>query len=300
MNTDTGFEYSMSGFLDYTASMETGSSGIWQLVGYIILLGTVISLIPQIHSLIKRRSSYGLNPLTLYITNFSQYILLFNIICLRTSDFVAIQQVNFFQILPRLMTFLNAFALWVAYLPIIFLNMVYFDKEPRSVRQQDAIPIEQLFNRLFTILNVVGSVIIMFIYFALLIFTGIGSSPITVMGKFFGTATLVSVVIQYIPQFITTCKLKDNGSFSLLLLAIQAPGGTASALFMAIGQGDHWTTWISTLAASIQQFCLLFLCLFFKWRRRRNKRFRQPLLGDESSATPNVVDPLMHDQNILS
>ncbi|OHT06742.1 PQ loop repeat family protein [Tritrichomonas foetus] len=298
MNTDSGYEYSMSGFIDYTASMETGSSGIWQVVGYLILLGTVISLIPQIYTLIKRKSSYGLNSMTLYVTNFSQYILLFNIVCLRTSDFIAIQQASFFTVLPRLMTFLNAFALWVAYLPIIFLNLLYFDKESRLVRPQESIPRERFFNRFFTVLNAAGSIVIMIIYFSLLIFTGVGSTPITTMGKFFGTATLFIGIIQYIPQFVTTCKLKDNGSFSILLLCLQAPGGTASAMFMCFGQGDHWTTWISTLSASIQQFCLLFLIIFFKLRRRRFKKFTEPLL-DQSSATPNVIDPIMFEKNVL-
>lgn len=300
MNTDTGYESSITGFIDYTATMETGSAGVWQLVGYVILLGTIVSLLPQIYNLIKRKSSYGMNPMTLFVSNFSQYILVFNIICLRSSDFIAACQVSFFQILPRLMTFLNAFALWIVYLPIIVLNTLYFDREVRPYRQQEAFKGEWIFNRLFLSLNVGGSMIILIIYFTLLLTTGIGSEEITMMGKTFGTIALLAVVVQYLPQFITTCKLRDNGSFSLILLALQAPGGTASALFMAIGQGDHWTTWMSTLAASVQQFTLLFLCIFFKIQKRRQtrKQLASPLI-DDSSTTANMIDPHMYDQPML-
>lgn len=298
MNSDTGFDYSLAGFTDYTSTMETGSSGIWQALGYIIFTGTVISLIPQIHSLIKMKSSYGINPMTPFVSNFSQFILLFNIICLRSSDFVAATQVNFFQVLPRLMTFMNAFALWIVYLPVILLITIFFDKEKRHNRPSDNLRKEWYFTVFFTCANIIGSFILLFIFFIMVFATGIGSKVITTMGKTFGTIALVSVIIQYIPQFITTCKLRDNGSFSLLLLAIQAPGGTASALFMAIGQNDHWTTWMSTLAASIQQFCLLFLCIIFKIQRRRKKRLNEPLLN-QSASTPNFIDPALFDKNFL-
>jgi hypothetical protein len=78
-----------------------------------------------------------------------------------------------------------------------------------------------------------------------------------------------------------TCHLKDSGSLSLALLAIQAPGGTLNALFMWIGQEDDWTTWISILAASVQQFILLGICVFFKLRKRRV--MQQKGKGDDSS-----------------
>ena len=87
MNSESGYTYSFAGFIDYTTTMEEGKSGIWQAVGYLVFTGTIISLIPQIHSLIKRRTSYGINPMTPFVSNFSQFILMLNIICLRSSDF---------------------------------------------------------------------------------------------------------------------------------------------------------------------------------------------------------------------
>ncbi|KAK8865543.1 hypothetical protein M9Y10_011099 [Tritrichomonas musculus] len=299
MNSDHhGYDYSFSGFNDYTSQMNTASSGIWKVVGYALFFGTIISLVPQIYLLIKRRSSYGINPMTPFVSNFGQFILLLNIICLRSSDFLAFIQVNFFQSLPRLMTFINAFALWIFYLPVIVLTTIFFDREHRTNRTRKHMQNEWKFNLFFIFLNVFCSLLILSCFFFLVFATGIGSRKVTKIGKIFGTITVISVVIQYLPQFITTCRIRDNGSFSLLLLAIQAPGGTISAIFMAIGQSDHWSTWMSTFAASVQQFCLLFLCIIFKLQKRRKAKYDVPLLSQISS-TPSVVDPALSDKRYL-
>lgn len=294
MNSDNhGNDYSFAGFNDYTSQMNENSSGIWKIVGYLIFVGTIISLIPQIYNLIKRRTSYGINPMTPFVSNFGQFILLLNIICLRSSDFMAAIQVNFFHSLPRLMTFVNAFALWFFYLPIIVLITVFFDHANNRNKKPNELHREWIFNLFFLFLNIIGSFILLFLFFILIFISGIGSKIITTIGKLLGSLTVISVFIQYLPQFYTTCKIKDNGSFSLLLLGIQAPGGALSAIFMAIGQNDHWTTWASTLAASIQQFLLLFLCLIFKFRRRRRNKFDEPLL----TSTPSISSIKMFDRN---
>lgn len=298
MNHDTGGnKYSFSGFNDYTSQMNESSSGIWQAVGYFIFIGTVASLFPQIYCLIKKRTSYGINPMTPFVSNFSQFILLLNIICLRSSDFIAAIQVNFFESLPRLMTFANAFALWFFYLPIIVLTTVFFDRENRKNRNHLNLRNDWIFNLFFLCLNIIGSIVLMLIFILLIFLKGIGSDIMTSIGKICGSITVVTVVIQYLPQFYTTCKIRSNGSFSLLLLAIQAPGGTLSAIFMAIGQNDHWSTWASTLAASIQQFLLLFLCLIFKFKRRKRNKYQDPLLSQISTSTTKSVDSIMYDKH---
>ena len=295
MNRDHGgYDYSFAGFIDYTSQMKESSSILWRAVGLIIFFGTIFSLIPQIYCIVRNRTSYGINPMTIFVSNFTQFVLVFNIICLRSSDFIAAIQVNFFQSLPRLMTFINAFALWIFYLPIIILTTLFFDREKRANRTSHNFRKEWIFN-LFFLLNIIGSIIIVSFYIWLVFTKGIGSKIMMTTGKLFGSITVLTVIFQYLPQFYTTCKIRDNGSFSLLLLAIQAPGGSISAIFMAIGQNDHWSTWASTLAASIQQFILLFLCLIFKYQRRRRHKHEVPLLSQIS--TSHSVDSSMLYKN---
>jgi hypothetical protein len=78
----------------------------------------------------------------------------------------------------------------------------------------------------------------------------------------------------FLPQMWTTCKLKDGGSLSLLMLEIQAPADLANSLYMWLGTGDHWTTWLTVLVNSGEEFTILGTCLVFRClaaRKRSNE-----------------------------
>jgi hypothetical protein len=90
---------------------------------------------------------------------------------------------------------------------------------------------------------------------------------------------------------ITTCKIKSSGSLSLLLLAIQCPGGLINSIFMIFGQGDNWTTWLSILAAAIQQGILLVICLVFSAKKKQRRH------DDITEARTNISEALLVDQD---
>jgi hypothetical protein len=88
-----------------------------------------------------------------------------------------------------------------------------------------------------------------------------------------GTISTALELGFFLPQMWTTCKLRDGGSLSLLMLEIQAPADLANSLYMWLGTGDHWTTWLTVLVNSGEEFTLLGTCLVFRFlaSRRRNK-----------------------------
>lgn len=256
-----------TGFVDYSKFFEPPSI-IWIAVGSIIFIGSVISVIPQIVTILKHRSSYGLNIISIFVTSVSQFILLINVFCFHIEDFMGFLQFPFIQIIPRFLTFLITFGLWICFLAIPFLTMIFYDKErPRSQS-----PAEQKRNHLMTILlsSLVPSISIVFLisYFFIAAKNGFNSSIVLYYGGICGSISTIIGFAQYVPQMITTCSIEGPGSLSLLLLFIQAPGGTANALFMAIAQGDHWTTWLSIFSASIQQFILIAIILYYKCKKR--------------------------------
>jgi uncharacterized protein with PQ loop repeat len=291
MNSDTGWADSFAGFMDYFKSFDPPSEVGWMVIGFSILLGTVISIFPQVHVLISHRSSYGLNSFTIFVTSFGQFILVVNILCLRTSDFIGALQYAPGHWIGRFLTFINATALWFCYLPIVFLNLVFFDRQPRPLRGSDKIQAEAYFNRMMSILTPIVALVIVAVYVIGVVLHGFGSDYVVTMGRFFGTAACFLCIAQYVPQMVTTCKLRDNGSLSIPMLCIQAPGGLVNSLFLWLGQGDDWTTWISILAAAIQQFILLGICFFYKIRKKKEK-----LAGTEGSvSTPSMTVPLIFD-----
>jgi uncharacterized protein with PQ loop repeat len=186
-----------------------------------------------------------------------------------------------------LLTFINATALWFCYLPIVFLNFVFFDKHPRLRRPVSSIQSETYFNRMLSILCPSTGLVIIAVYVIGVVLHGFGSAYIVTMGRFFGVVACFLCIAQYVPQMITTCKLRDNGSLSVVLLCIQAPGGLVNSMFLCFGQNEDWTTWLSILAAAIQQFVLLGIIGYFKWKRRHEIR------PELSETGPTVNDVLL-------
>jgi len=130
MDEFRGYEYSFNGFVDYGACYhEVGS--LWQAIGWVIFFGTVVSIIPQIISLVKNRTSYGLNPLTVFLTSWGQFVLALNYVCLHSADFVGIFQYSFTRWIPRLSTFINLFILWFLYSVIPFGIYIFADMAVR-------------------------------------------------------------------------------------------------------------------------------------------------------------------------
>ncbi|KAK8899401.1 hypothetical protein M9Y10_001717 [Tritrichomonas musculus] len=257
-----------NGFVDYSTFFEEPSI-IWIAVGSIIFIGSVISVIPQIISILKRKSSFGLNVISIFVTSVSQFILLTNVLCFHIEDFRGFLQFPFIQVIPRFLTFSITFGLWIFFLAIPFLTMIFFDKNhPKSQTPID----RKQSNIMTTVLTVAvpfSSFIFLISYFILGTQNGFESKIVLYFGGICGSISTIIGFAQYIPQMITTCSIEGPGSLSLILLFIQAPGGTANALFMAIAQGDHWTTWISILSASIQQFILIGIILYYKCKKSR-------------------------------
>jgi uncharacterized protein with PQ loop repeat len=98
---------------------------------------------------------------------------------------------------------------------------------------------------------------------------GFNSREIQDYGRILGGFATILVFFQYLPQMITTWQLQGPGALSITLMCVQAPGGLANALFLWMGQKNHWTTWLSIFVAAIQMLILLVMCLWFKFRRGR-------------------------------
>lgn len=245
-------------FPDYSRNFIQTET-FWLIVGLCITFGTIISVIPQIIIILKKKSSLGLSEITIFLTSIGQFILVINVLCFDTNAFAGFFQFRFSWTFSTYLTFLNLFLLWLCYFFIVFLKIIFISEKENRFR-----PI------FFIILTILLSILILFIYYFIGIIYGFNSSEIRKYGTFLGSTASMLVYCQYLPQFITTISLKGPGSLSLLTLEIQAPGGLMNALFMWIGQGHHWSTWLSLMIAAIQQFILLFICFYFQMNKEKD------------------------------
>ena len=282
-----GYKFSWPGFLDYSNCYHD-LKHFFIIVGSIIWIGTALSLFPQLYRIINNRTSYGISPLFVVLTSSNHFLLVINYLCLHNADFAGLNQYSFFSVFPRFLTFLNLFTLWYSYFPVLFLIFIFFDKEPRKIRPKSFFHIEWKYSLSYSLSFLFGFFLIFYIFHHSSILHGYGSLTILSIGKFCGGLASIFSIVHYIPQFITTYKLKDHGSLSLLMLGIQAPGGFINVFVMAFGQGEHWTTFISVLFSSSQQFFLLALCLYYKYNKNLN--YAQ---SDKTDEINKYTDPIL-------
>ena len=267
MDGKKSFLDSFKGFVDYSVTFKRVPP-MWMTVGIVIWIGTFISVCPQVILLIRKRSSYGLNIITVIITSFGQFLMVIHYWCLHTADFVGLLQVSPRKSFARMLTFCNMITLWMSYLAVPFCCIIFMDFEERRNRSRAKIAKLWITN-IVLVLVLIGSFFAMFIVYCLVGATrGFSSGVQERIGHIYGTIAALLVTAQYLPQIVTTCRVKGSGSLSVLMLAIQAPGGLANAMFMRFGQHEHWTTWVSFLMAALEQFILLFICLFFDCSRQ--------------------------------
>ena len=88
------------------------------------------------------------------------------------------------------------------------------------------------------------------------------------VGDGFGVAATALTCVQFFPQLWTTWRLKSAGSFSLLTLAIQAPGSVGWALYLATASSPV-STWMPPAVTGACQTALLVLCVLYERAGRR-------------------------------
>jgi multisubunit Na+/H+ antiporter MnhG subunit len=95
-------------------------------------------------------------------------------------------------------------------------------------------------------------------------------SHLQAWANFLGVTGTLLAAIQYIPQILTTWRLKAVGSLSVPMMCIQTPGSFVFAASLAVRLGrSGWSTWGLFIVTGLLQGCLLGMSLGFLWRERK-------------------------------
>jgi hypothetical protein len=98
--------------------------------------------------------------------------------------------------------------------------------------------------------------------------------------------------VQYIPQIITTWRLQETGSLSVVMMCIQTPGSFvfAASLAARLGPGG-WSAWGLFIISGCLQGCLLVMSLGFLWRDRKANKTAH--VNGGTLITDNEQTPLL-------
>ncbi|KAL0224500.1 hypothetical protein P9112_003890 [Eukaryota sp. TZLM1-RC] len=234
-------------------------------IGTLLLLGTILSTLPQHFRIIKKRSSHGISPFFLFLANVGQFSVALSSVIFGITHLEACSIVGFWKCYPTILAMLNLVGLFVIYFPITVLFLVFFDGKRKE------------FNLSVTLLITFCTYAASLLFFSFYLFKNYGKCNIYLLeiGSIAGLISTGINILQFVPQIIKTYKLKNGGSFSLAMLLIQAPGA-AIMLFFLIISGENFSVWLSYFTSASQQ--LILLSLLIKYRKNSAHKGDPPLL----------------------
>ncbi|KUI68774.1 hypothetical protein VM1G_03885 [Cytospora mali] len=237
------------------------------VVSIIIVIGLLISYLPQHYRIISRGTSEGISPYFVLLGTTSATAGFTNILTLPRSiqDAGCCKELETFECVAGILGIVQLGVQWVCFAFIFVLFLVFF-------RHTDAaLPAEELEEaadepKWHTAVMVATVVlvhilltIILTAVFALVLPSHLGSWAI-----FNGVLAAVLAAIQYIPQITMTYRLKHVGSLSIPMMCIQTPGGFLFAASLAVRLGwAGWSTWGIFLLTAVMQGTLLSMALYY-------------------------------------
>ncbi|KAF2121174.1 hypothetical protein BDV96DRAFT_483894 [Lophiotrema nucula] len=243
-----------------------------------IVVGILVSYLPQHYKIISRRSSRGLSPLFVLLGTVSGTASIANILTLpeSTRDMACCQEIGKFPCAAALLGIAQIGVQWTCFFFIMLLFLIFFPRGDltnstpnTSSDDDDSLPtwkeavLVLALSLAFFVFAFLGSVV--FVYAA--------PSLIGGWANFLGILGTTLAAMQYIPQIITTWKLNDVGSLSVPMMCIQTPGSFVFAASLAVRLGPRgWSAWGLFILTGCLQGCLLVMSLCFLWRDRKKSK----------------------------
>ncbi|KIW94221.1 uncharacterized protein Z519_05537 [Cladophialophora bantiana CBS 173.52] len=264
-----------------------------------ILVGILISYLPQHIRIIRLRSSFGLSPYFVLLGTTSGTCAFANILVLPRSraDIACCREVDEFACLAGLLGIAQVGVQWCCFGVILLLFLIFFprrelpsapldddvvngfDSDPPEYSAtadiphiKEAAPLAPSYR---TALIVVAICVLHAAVTAILSFYFIYAAPHLAQSwaNFLGILSTVLASIQYFPQIYTTFTLKRVGSLSIPMMCIQTPGSFVWAGSLAARLGpEGWSAWGVYLVTGCLQGTLLVMGSYFEIVRRRKEK----------------------------
>lgn len=261
-----------------------------------ILVGILVSYLPQHIKIIARRSSEGISPYFVLLGTTSATAAFANVVVLPTTraDMACCKHISGFECFAGVLGVMQLGMQWTCFTVIMFLFLIFFPRE-KSMETPTGQPAPSYRVALGVMVVSVVHAFITAIMSAIIVYVYPGSSQryAEVMGVI---ATVLSA-IQYFPQLRETWRLKTVGSLSIPMMCIQTPGAFLWAGSLAARSGwEGWSLWSIYLVAGVLQGILLAMAITFELRIRSQRKAStaendsiaedSPTRADASEETP--------------
>ncbi|KAJ6240465.1 pq loop repeat protein [Anaeramoeba flamelloides] len=264
LNPNTHHEYDM---------VLVNMSDFSIFLGIAVTLGSLISFVPQVMKIYKKRSILGINFFWVFFYTSQQFCRASNTVILNLPRFLACSQVGFKKCFPSLIVSIQMVGLYVMFfgvplLYILFSNDYEGSNSTLDIKKRRK---NQRIIKVLYILIMCYTISVVGISCFSISFQGICSNIARNLARVLGYFSGFFVLFQWLPQIYSTYKFKGSGSISIITLAIQAPGGIINLIFMIFISKEQFSTWISIFINTSQTLILLCMLLYYNFKSKFKK-----------------------------
>ncbi|KAK5987975.1 hypothetical protein PT974_12111 [Cladobotryum mycophilum] len=240
------------------------------VVSIIILIGLLISYLPQHYRIISRGTAEGISPYFVLLGTTSATAGFANILTVSPSRKAigCCKELETFECVAGLLGVAQLGTQWLCFTAILVLFLIFFRYQQANVSQEELGGESPKWQMAATVglLCLLHGLLVIFLtgVFAIAI-----PNQLNFWANFLGVMAAALAAVQYIPQIYMTYRLKHVGSLSIPMMCIQTPGGLlfAASLFARLGM-EGWSTWAIYLLTAAMQGTVLFLGIYFEITRR--------------------------------
>jgi len=264
------------------------------MLGLALTIGILISYLPQYVTIIRSRTSEGVNYWTIWLLYMSSIMTLINAIVLKWSYFQCCRYLSGWEVIEELLPIEQLTAGPVMTSGIYFLVVLYFSVLPQT-------PEESIINKRYLHRKIAWGLFIIMVIFTLalialsliLIFFVGDSSNEGVKGyaDAIGIISALIVTVVWIPQIYTTWKKKDPGTLSIIMLLIQMPGSVIVVIYQGILNNADWTTWLPYSCTAVELTILIVMWFWYKYFSVAAKNKKKLALEKEAEDKRSLLDP---------
>jgi len=237
-------------------------------LGVFLWVVTGISVLPSILKPIKKKSTEGMSPNTLLLTNIQQTLTVVNTVLMKSP------QLKMCAAYPwgcqaTLITLYQTVTAWIL-LFFVFPTVVWYpvpNNEATRAKNQRSWRIQQV-----VCFSLVGLTTV----WAL-----VADCPLqlAIVGKLFGYGSSILMIFRFAPQLKTSCVTRTAGSISYITYTVIGIGGFAMTYFQIFAAKEHITTWLPVFVGNCFQTAIVLTCAFYDYGP--GKRFQKPPAGKE-------------------
>ncbi|RYP48883.1 hypothetical protein DL768_005307 [Monosporascus sp. mg162] len=248
------------------------------ITGCLLMAWLLVSYIPQWARIISRKSAEGLSTLYILLGSTSGVCAVGNILMLPSSqvDIGCCRGNSPFSCVSGLLGMLQVVFGIACFWTVLFLYVFYSEDEADAEmtgRRPSLSGPERTFRRARHAWMVL--LLVCAFAFAVLVVSALirafGPHYAQAWADGLGLAVAVLACVQWVPQILTTWRLRSLGSLSLAYLCLSAPYTWAFGISLAVRFGlVGWSTWIVYLLVGTMQFVLIVTGVVFLVRERRH------------------------------